>query len=35
MSSTITAAFVQQWDTTIRLQAQQSESRLIKGVTDR
>ena len=35
MSSTITAAFVQQWDTTIRLQAQQSESRLMKAVTDR
>lgn len=35
MSSTITAAFVQQWDTSIRLQAQQSESRLMKGVTDR
>lgn len=35
MSQTITAAFVQQWDTTIRLQAQQSESRLAKAVTDR
>ena len=35
MSNSITAAFVQQWDTTIRLQAQQSESRLMKAVTDR
>lgn len=35
MSDTITAAFVQQWDTAIRLGAQQSESRLLKGVTDR
>jgi hypothetical protein len=35
MSSTITAAFVQQWDTAIRLQAQQAESRLMKAVTDR
>lgn len=35
MSNTITAAFVQQWDTSIRLQAQQSESRLMKAVTDR
>jgi hypothetical protein len=35
MSSTITAAFVQQWDTAIRLQAQQAESRLLKAVTDR
>ncbi len=35
MSNTITAAFVQQWDTTIRLQAQQQESRLMKAVTDR
>jgi hypothetical protein len=35
MSDTITAAFVQQWDTAIRLQAQQSESRLMKAVTDR
>lgn len=34
-STTITAAFVQQWDTAIRLQAQQSESRLMKAVTDR
>lgn len=34
-STTITAAFVQQWDTSIRLQAQQSESRLMKAVTDR
>lgn len=35
MSASITAAFVQQWDTSIRLQAQQMESRLLKGVTDR
>ena len=35
MSDTITAAFVQQWDTAIRLQAQQQESRMLKGVTDR
>lgn len=35
MSTTITAAFVQQWDTAIRLQAQQSESRFQKAVTDR
>lgn len=35
MSNTITAAFVQQWDTSIRLQAQQAESRLMKAVTDR
>ena len=35
MSNTITAAFVQQWDTSIRLQAQQSESRLMKAVNDR
>lgn len=34
-STTITAAFVQQWDTAVRLQAQQSESRLMKAVTDR
>lgn len=34
-TTTITAAFVQQWDTSIRLQAQQSESRLMKAVTDR
>lgn len=34
-TTTITAAFVQQWDTAIRLQAQQSESRLMKAVTDR
>jgi hypothetical protein len=34
-STSITAAFVQQWDTSIRLQAQQSESRLMKAVTDR
>lgn len=32
---TITAAFVQQWDTSIRMQAQQTESRLMKAVTDR
>lgn len=35
MSNTVTAAFVQQWDTSIRLQAQQSESRLMKAVNDR
>lgn len=35
MSNSITAAFVQQWDTSIRLQAQQMESRLMKAVTDR
>lgn len=34
-STTITNAFVQQWDTSIRTAAQQSESRLIKAVTDR
>lgn len=34
-TNTITAAFVQQWDTSIRLAAQQSESRLMKAVTDR
>jgi len=32
---TITQAFVQQWDTSIRAQAQQTESRLMKAVTDR
>ncbi|WP_419204338.1 phage capsid protein [Bordetella trematum] len=35
MSQTITDAFVKQWDTTIRLQAQQHESRLASAVTDR
>lgn len=35
MTATITQAFVQQWDTSIRLQAQQTESRLMKAVTDR
>lgn len=35
MSQSITNAFVQQWDTTIRLQAQQTESRLQTTVTDR
>lgn len=35
MSQTITEAFVKQWDTTIRLQAQQHESRLASAVTDR
>ena len=35
MPSTITNAFVQQWDTSIRTAAQQSESRLMKAVTDR
>jgi hypothetical protein len=34
-SQTITAAFVQQWDTSIRHAAQQSESRLMAAVTDR
>lgn len=34
-NTTITSAFVQQWDETIRMQAQQSESRLMKAVTDR
>lgn len=34
-SQTITAAFVQQWDTSIRHAAQQNESRLMKAVTDR
>ncbi|OGT05272.1 MAG: hypothetical protein A2143_10840 [Gallionellales bacterium RBG_16_57_15] len=33
--STITNAFVQQWDTSVRTAAQQSESRLMKAVTDR
>lgn len=35
MSTTITQAFVQQWDSAIRLQAQQKESRLVQTVTDR
>lgn len=35
MSNSITAAFVQQWDTSIRLQAQQKESRLMVATTDR
>lgn len=35
MSATITQAFVQQWDSAIRLQAQQKESRLARLVTDR
>ena len=35
MSNSITAAFVQQWDSSIRAAAQQSESRLMKAVTDR
>lgn len=34
-SQSITAAFVQQWDTSIRHAAQQAESRLMKAVTDR
>lgn len=34
-STTITNAFVQQWDTSIRTAAQQAESRLMKAVTDR
>lgn len=34
-TTSITAAFVQQWDSDIRLQAQQTESRLMKAVTDR
>jgi hypothetical protein len=35
MSSTITQAFVQQWDTTIRLLAQQKESRLESTIMDK
>lgn len=35
MSNTITQAFVQQWDTELRLQAQQRQSRLEKACTDR
>jgi len=35
MSMTITQAFVQQWDSAIRLQAQQKESRLSRLVSDR
>lgn len=35
MSNTITQAFVQQWDTTIRLQAQQRDSRIAMAVHDR
>lgn len=35
MSMTITTAFVQQWDTSIRSVAQQTESRLMKAVVDR
>ena len=35
MAGEITNAFVQQWDTSIRTAAQQSESRLSKAVTDR
>jgi hypothetical protein len=35
MSNTITAGFVQQWDESLRLAAQQSESRFMKSVTDR
>lgn len=35
MSNSITTAFVQQWDTSIRLQAQQKESSLMSAVTDR
>jgi hypothetical protein len=35
MSATITEAFVQQWDSAIRLQAQQKVSRLERTVTDR
>lgn len=35
MSSTITAAFVQQWDDSIRAESQQKESRFLKAVTDR
>ena len=35
MSTTITQAFVQQWDSAIRMQAQQKESRLARLVTDR
>ena len=35
MTMTITQAFVQQWDSAIRLQAQQKESRLARLVSDR
>ncbi|MEJ2895815.1 phage capsid protein [Bordetella avium] len=35
MSNTITQAFVIQWDNAIRMQAQQTESRLAGAVTDR
>ena len=35
MSQTITNAFVIQWDTTIRQQAQQMDSRFASAVTDR
>jgi hypothetical protein len=35
MAGEITNAFVQQWDTSIRTAAQQTESRLSKAVTDR
>lgn len=35
MPASITQAFVQQWDDTIRLQAQQKESRIVRAVLDR
>jgi capsid protein len=35
MPASITQAFVQQWDDTIRLQAQQKESRIVSAVLDR
>lgn len=35
MPNSITQAFVQQWDTTIRMQAQQKESRLEKTIFDK
>jgi roadblock/LC7 domain-containing protein len=35
MSTTITAAFVQQWDTAIRMECAQRDSRLMKAVTDK
>lgn len=35
MSTTITQQFITKWDTALRLEAQQQESRLMKTVTDR
>lgn len=35
MSTTIPAYFVQQWDTAIRMEASQKDSRLMKAVTDK